>query len=88
VREDRNARLLAVINDIGARRYESRVGETMQVLVEGPSKRNPARQMGRSRCNKIVIFEDREDQRGRLMNVQIQRAGSFTLYGPLSPSSQ
>ncbi len=84
IREERNARLLEVINEIGARRYASRVGEKVQVLVEGPSKRNPARQMGRSRCNKIVVFEDSQDQRGRLMDVHIQRAGSFTLYGPLS----
>jgi tRNA-2-methylthio-N6-dimethylallyladenosine synthase len=86
-KEERNGRLLQVINEIGARRYQSRVGERLQVLVEGPSKRNPARQMGRSRCNKIVIFEDIQDQRGRLLDVQIQRAGSFTLYGQVSGES-
>jgi tRNA-2-methylthio-N6-dimethylallyladenosine synthase len=80
-KEERNARLLQVINEIGSRRYHNRVGEQLQVLVEGPSKKNPARQMGRSRCNKIVVFEESQDQRGRLLDIQIQRAGSFTLYG-------
>ena len=64
IKEERNARLLKLINQIGARRYEARVGERLQVLVEGPSKRNPARQMGRTRCNRIVVFEDDRDQRG------------------------
>jgi tRNA-2-methylthio-N6-dimethylallyladenosine synthase len=81
VKEERNARLLALVNEISARRYEDRVGQTMEVLVEGRSKRNAARQMGRTRCNRIVVFEGSEDQRGQLLSLKIERAGSFTLYG-------
>ncbi len=81
VKEDRHARLLEEINAIGRRRYDERVGETMQILVEGPSKKNSARLMGRTRCNKIVIFEGSERHCGQLMDVKIERAGSFTLYG-------
>jgi tRNA-2-methylthio-N6-dimethylallyladenosine synthase len=36
--------------------------------------------MGRTRCNKIVVFDGSERHRGQLMNVNIERAGSFTLY--------
>ncbi len=53
----------------------------MQILVEGPSKKNPARMMGRTRCNKIVVFDGSERHLGQLMDVKITRAGSFTLYG-------
>jgi tRNA-2-methylthio-N6-dimethylallyladenosine synthase len=53
----------------------------MQILVEGPSKKNPARLMGRTRCNRIVVFDGADWQRGRLLDVKITRAGSFTLYG-------
>jgi tRNA-2-methylthio-N6-dimethylallyladenosine synthase len=81
VKEERNARLLGVINEIGAKLYRRCVGDDLQILVEGPSKRNPDRQMGRTRCNKIVVFEDDVDQRGRLVEIKIERAGSFTLYG-------
>jgi tRNA-2-methylthio-N6-dimethylallyladenosine synthase len=81
VKEERNARLLEEINAIGRQRYDERVGETMQILVEGPSKKNPARLMGRTRCNKIVVFEGSERHRGQLMDLKIERAGSFTLYG-------
>jgi hypothetical protein len=37
--------------------------------------------MGRTRCNKIVVFEGSDRHRGQLMNVKVERAGSFTLYG-------
>ena len=80
VKEERNQRLLAVANELGAKRYGALVGERVQILVEGPSKR-PERMMGRTRCNKIVVFDGSERHRGQLMGVQITRAGSFTLYG-------
>ncbi len=81
VKEERHARLLEEINVIGRRCYSQRVGETMQILVEGPSKNNPARLMGRTRCNKIVVFEGHERHRGQFLDLRIERAGSFTLYG-------
>ena len=81
VREERNQRLLALVNEIAARRYESLVGQKVQILVEGPSKRNPERLTGRTRCNRIVVFEGSERHRGQLIDVRVTRAGSFTLYG-------
>jgi tRNA-2-methylthio-N6-dimethylallyladenosine synthase len=81
VKEERNARLLGVVNEIGARHYEGYVDRQTQILVEGPSKKNPARMMGRTRSNKIVVFNGSERHRGQLMDVKITRAGSFTLYG-------
>lgn len=81
VREERNHRLLQLVNEIAAARYQTFVGRRMQILVEGPSKKNPARMMGRTRCNRIVVFEGSERHRGHLMDVAITRAGVFTLYG-------
>jgi tRNA-2-methylthio-N6-dimethylallyladenosine synthase len=81
VKEERNARLLEVINEIGARHYAACVGRQVEILVEGPSKRNPARMMGRTRTNKIVLFDGSERHRGQIMDLKITRAGSFTLYG-------
>jgi hypothetical protein len=35
-----------------------------------------------SLCNKIVVFEgNRERFQGQLLNLRIERVGSFTLYG-------
>ena len=81
VKEERNARLLALINEIGARHYGNYVGRQAEILVEGPSKKNQARMMGRTRSNKIVLFDGSERHRGQIMDVKINRAGSFTLYG-------
>jgi tRNA-2-methylthio-N6-dimethylallyladenosine synthase len=81
VKEDRNERLLRVVNEVGAVNYGRYVGQTTQILVEGPSRKNPARMMGRTRSNKIVLFDGSERHRGELMDLKITRAGSFTLYG-------
>ncbi len=79
--EDRHARLLDLVNEIGRRKHRSCVGGRAQVLVEGPSRKNPARFEGRTRTNKIVVFEGSERHRGQLLDLKITRAGSFTLYG-------
>ncbi len=81
VREERNQRLLAVVNEMAAANHREFIDRTVQILVEGPSKRNAGRLMGRTRCNKIVIFEGAERHRGQLMDVKIVRSGPFTLYG-------
>jgi tRNA-2-methylthio-N6-dimethylallyladenosine synthase len=81
VREERNARLLVAMNEQGARKYQACVGKTVEILVEGPSKKNLARMMGRTRDNKIVVFDGSERHRGQIMDVRVTRAGSFTLYG-------
>jgi tRNA-2-methylthio-N6-dimethylallyladenosine synthase len=81
LREDRNWRLLEVMNRLGEHKYQEYIGRTVQILVEGPSRKNPARVMGRTRTNKIVVFDGSERHYGQLMDVRITRAGSFTLYG-------
>ena len=80
VKEERNQRLLELINEMARRRFTELVGRQVQVLAEGPSKKNPARMTGRTRCNKIVIFEGSERHRGQILDVRVARAGSFTLY--------
>ncbi|HWY31288.1 MAG TPA: tRNA (N6-isopentenyl adenosine(37)-C2)-methylthiotransferase MiaB [Candidatus Acidoferrum sp.] len=81
VREERNQRLLGLVNEIAARKYDSFIGRQVQILVEGPSKKNPARYTGRTRCNRIVLFDGSERHRGQLMDLKIERTGAFTLYG-------
>ena len=81
IREDRNLRLLNLVNEIAARKYDAFIGRQVQILVEGPSKKNAARYTGRTRCNRIVLFAGSVRHQGQLMNVKIERTGSFTLYG-------
>ena len=79
--EQRHATLLAAIDEMGARRYEKFIGKTVEVLVEGPSRRNAARMEGRTRCNKIVVFDGGKRFQSQLIDLKITRNGSFTLYG-------
>ena len=87
LKEERNERLLQLVNKIARCRYETLLGRKVQILVEGPSRKNPLRFMGRTRCNRIVVFDGSARHRGHLMDVKITRAGSFTLYGePVNPA--
>jgi tRNA-2-methylthio-N6-dimethylallyladenosine synthase len=81
IREERHLRLFELINEFGKRRHSSFVGRQVQILAEGPSRKNAKRMMGRTRCNKIVVFEGADRHRGQLMDLRITRAGNFTLYG-------
>jgi tRNA-2-methylthio-N6-dimethylallyladenosine synthase len=81
IREERNHRLLELVNGLAASKYDAFIGRQVQILVEGPSKKNPARYTGRTRCNRIVLFDGNERHRGQLMDLKIEWTGSFTLYG-------
>ncbi|HEY1489489.1 MAG TPA: TRAM domain-containing protein, partial [Verrucomicrobiae bacterium] len=81
IREERNHCLLELVNEIAARKYETFIGKQVEILVEGPSKKNAARYTGRTRCNRIVLFDGGPRHQGQLMDVKVERTGSFTLYG-------
>jgi tRNA-2-methylthio-N6-dimethylallyladenosine synthase len=91
IKEERNQDLLRVVNELTRRACEKLVGQCVEVLCEGPSKTNPARLMGRTRTNKIVVFppsprlrrtgEGDDELVGELVDVRIERANGFSLYG-------
>ena len=80
-KEERNQDLLRLVNESTRRAGERLVGQRVEVLCEGPSKTNPARLMGRTRTNKIVVFEGDNELIGELVDIQIERANGFSLYG-------
>ena len=88
VKEHRNHDLLEQVNESARRINERLVGRTVEVLCEGPSKTNPARLMGRTRTNKIALFEGFEDLVGTLVDVRIERATGFSLYGTPVPTEK
>ncbi len=81
VKEARNRDLLEVVDACAHRINETLIGRTLQILCEGPSKTNSSRLMGRTRTNKIVLFESDEDCAGTFVDVHIERATGFSLYG-------
>jgi tRNA-2-methylthio-N6-dimethylallyladenosine synthase len=63
--------------------YQNRV---VEVLVEGKSKRNPARLTGRTRSNKVVNFDtalSEDTLAGQLVQVQINECLPFSLTGEM-----
>ena len=81
IKEERNHDLLAVVNESARCAGERLVGRNLEVLCEGPSKTNPARLTGRTRTNKIVVFEGGDNLAGGMVEVIIKRANGFSLYG-------
>ena len=73
-------RLVEVVQRRALERSSRFVGTTQEVLVEGPSRTDPARLRGRTRHNKTVNFTGLA-QPGELVEVDITGATSTTLAG-------
>jgi tRNA-2-methylthio-N6-dimethylallyladenosine synthase len=80
VKEARNQDLLSVVNRHAQQKLQDMVGQTVEVLCTGPSRHNEQRLTGRTRGNKIVVFEGPAELAGRLFDVEIHDAAGFTLY--------
>ncbi len=82
VTKERMERLRHVIERSAAKKNAARVGRIEEVVIEGPSKRNPGVISGRTRQNKLVHFEA-DLKAGALANVVITEAKSHYLLGEL-----
>jgi tRNA-2-methylthio-N6-dimethylallyladenosine synthase len=80
VKAERMERLVAVVQRRAHERAQRFVGRTLEVLVEGPSRTDPAKLRGRSRHNKVVNFTGLGAP-GELVQVEIHGATSQTLSG-------
>ncbi|HEV3120378.1 MAG TPA: tRNA (N6-isopentenyl adenosine(37)-C2)-methylthiotransferase MiaB [Isosphaeraceae bacterium] len=89
VKRRRNNELLAVQTAISLELNQPFLGQTVEVLVEGPSKsagrldqnETLTQLTGRTRCDRIVVFEGNRRQIGNLIPVAIQGASPVTLFG-------
>lgn len=66
--------------EISAGINASYLGESVEVLVE---EKHRGRWKGRTRTNKLVFFQSAEDLRGRLVRVEIEHAGAWSMNGRL-----
>ncbi|MFN4259062.1 MAG: tRNA (N6-isopentenyl adenosine(37)-C2)-methylthiotransferase MiaB [Gemmataceae bacterium] len=89
VKKRRNNDLLAIQNAASLTNHRAKIGETVAVLVEGPSKNylkheagsGPIQLTGRTMTDHIVVFEGNERLIGQTVAVVIDDATSFTLFG-------
>jgi tRNA-2-methylthio-N6-dimethylallyladenosine synthase len=80
VKRERMERLVEVVQRVAAERNVARVGRVEEVLVEGPSRTDPALLRGRTRRNTTVVFSG-DAATGQLVPVEIDGATSTTLRG-------
>ena len=85
VAQERMQRLTDVIERHALARHAARVGRVEEVLVEGPSKKDPAKASGRTRQNKLVHFAARgaAARAGTYAHVEITGAAPHWLRGEL-----
>jgi tRNA-2-methylthio-N6-dimethylallyladenosine synthase len=81
VKHERFNRLVEAINGISLKRNQDYAGKTLDVLVEGPSKNDAEKLMGRTRTGKLVNFSGSQESIGKIVNVRITETLSFSLNG-------
>jgi len=81
VRHRRLKRMIALQRQITNRINQRLIGSTVEVLVEGRSKRNAEELLGRSRAYKPVIFHGDEALVGALVGVTVKKARGGTVWG-------
>ena len=67
--------------EIQSKIYDSYVGRTVSVLVEGGSAKSPDDVTGHSTCHKVVNFSGGSTQKGEVARVLITKAKINSLYG-------
>lgn len=82
ISEEEKRRRFQVIEElqkeVGYKKMQRWLGETVEVLVEDTSK---GRWRGRTPHNKLVFLDDPRDLKGQLVNVRITHAGSWSMSG-------
>ena len=96
VKKRRNNDLLALQNAVSLADHRQRIGDTVEVLIEGPSKSalkhpataGPKQLTGRTMTDHIVVFDGNDRLTGRTVSVRIVEATAFTLFGTVVTGEQ
>lgn len=81
VKKERLHRLNAVVGEFSRKALESYVGQEVEVLVEGTSKKRDDVLAGYTRKNKLVNFPAPAEYIGKLVKVKIVEAAQYSLRG-------
>ena len=71
--------IIAVQNRLSLESNRRDLGKTFRVLVEGPSKRNPAELCGRNSQNKMCVWPDTDHKAGDFVDVVVNDCTQATL---------
>ena len=81
IKHDRFNRLVEIVNEGIAKGNKEAEGKIYEVLVEGNSKNDETKLTGRTRNGRLVNFDGCKELIGKLVNVKITKANSFSLIG-------
>jgi tRNA-2-methylthio-N6-dimethylallyladenosine synthase len=81
---ERLERLIGEVEAIAARRNRAWEGRTVEVLVEGTSRRDRSRLYGKTEHGKTVVFPAGGRRAGEMVEVRVLRSTSHTLHGELA----
>jgi tRNA-2-methylthio-N6-dimethylallyladenosine synthase len=85
VKAARNGRLLEVVQRVTAARSGLLAGRTMEVLVDGRSRKSPGELAGRTRCNRVVNFDGQgEVAVGDVVPIRVTEVLPHSLRGALT----
>lgn len=84
VKKERLRRLILCQQKITEENNRKLLGKEVELLVEGRAEKTPHFLQGRTRTNKVVLFEGREEFIGKLVWVKIKEAGCWHLMGELT----
>jgi tRNA-2-methylthio-N6-dimethylallyladenosine synthase len=77
----RLSEMIALQNRLSAKSKKSDIGRTVEVLIEGFSKRSAEHLSGRTSQNKVAVFPTGDYKKGEYAKVLIERCTSATLIG-------
>ena len=81
MKEIRNQDLLSQLEKQSYASNSISIGKKYEVLVEGKAKRGKSMLIGRSRCNRRVVFEGNQALAGKLLDIEIKDVSATTLIG-------
>ncbi len=81
VKQERLLRLNKVVNHYSKQAMDAYAGQTVQVLVEGESKKDPDVLSGYTEKNKLVNFRAPKEAIGKIVDVKITETRTWSLYG-------
>ncbi len=87
-KESRLARLMELCRQQCKEQNQKMIGKTEEVLIERKDKHNPNKMVGRTRNNKVVIFEAEKELIGDFVDVEINDAHIFSLMGKIKNKKQ
>lgn len=83
VKTERIQEIIALQTEHSLQWNQKQIGQTQEVLVEGPSKKSDAQFCGRNTRNAMVIFDRGNTKKGDYIQVKITDCNSATLFGTI-----